>query len=71
MPRNYGKQDFYLALNMIWGFAESSNIDSLASPHSIPGLGENVLWFIGISLNQSQSSWVVLSAGHNDSASTK
>ena len=37
--------------------------EGLASPYSIPGWEKNVLWFIGISLNQSQSSWVELSTG--------
>ena len=31
-----------------------------SSPHSIPGWEKNVLWFIGISLNQSQSKELVL-----------
>ena len=37
-------------------FLLSAAEEGLASPHSIPGWEKNVLWFIGISLNQSQSS---------------
>ena len=38
-------------------FLHSAAEEGLASPQSIPGWEKNVLWFIGISLNQSQSSW--------------
>ena len=34
--------------------------EGLASPHSIPVWEKNMLRFIGISLNQSQSPWAVL-----------
>ena len=52
-------------------FLHSAAEEGLASPHSVPGWEKNVLWFIGMSLNQSQSSWVVLCPGHNDGAAAK
>ena len=44
-------------------FLHSAAEECLASPHSILGLEKNVLWFIGIYLNQSQSSWAALNTG--------
>ena len=42
-------------------FLHSAAEEGLASPHSIPRWEKNVLWFIAISLNQSELSWAVLS----------
>ena len=45
--------------------------ESLARPYNIPGWEKNMLWFIDISLNQSQSFWAALSAGPSHGASVK
>ena len=52
-------------------FLHSAAEMGLASPHSILGWERNALWFIGISLNQSQSSWAALSAGQSNAAAAK
>ena len=52
-------------------FHHSYAEEGLTSPHSIPGWEKNVLWFIGISLNQSQSPWAVLSAEQSHGAAAK
>ena len=52
-------------------FLHGAAEEGLASPHDIQGSEKNVLWLIGISLNQSRSSWAVLSAVLNGGAAAK
>lgn len=43
----------------------------LAASIIILSVGENTLWIVGVSLNQSQSSWVVLNPGCSEGAPAK
>ena len=62
--------DCYIVLHC-QTFLHSTAEEGLASPHSIPGWEKYVLWFIGMSLNQLQSSWAALTVRRRVRASGK
>ena len=68
---NFYHVKHFVTLSVKGAISNKVIIIIIISPHSILGLEKNVLWVIGMSLNQSQSSWAVLSAAQSNGTSAK